>query len=188
MASQPTSPNGTGAVGRDRVGGPGSVSALAASGTDLYVGGYFRSAGGIEVNNIAKWDGSSWSALGSGLGRPFHQFVSALVASGTDLYAGGYFVSTGGVAANHVAKWNGSSWSTLGSGVTGRDLFSPLPEVSALAVSGSDLYAGGHFTTAGDSAATNIAKWNGSSWSPIGSVTGDSGVSFIGVSVYGGVR
>ena len=33
--------------------------------------------------------------------------------------------------------------------------------VSALAVSGSDLYAGGYFTTAGGSAANYIAKWNG---------------------------
>ena len=41
--------------------------------------------------------------------------------------------------------------------------------VYALAVSGSDLYAGGEFTTAGGSAANYIAKWNGSSWSALGS-------------------
>jgi len=34
----------------------------------LYVGGFFPTAGGITVNSIAKWDGSSWSALGSGVG------------------------------------------------------------------------------------------------------------------------
>jgi hypothetical protein len=43
------------------------------------------------------------------------------------------------------------------------------PYVSALAVSGSTLYAGGEFTTAGGSAANNIAQWNGSSWSALGS-------------------
>ena len=41
--------------------------------------------------------------------------------------------------------------------------------VYALAVSGSTLYAGGDFTTAGGSAANNIAQWNGSSWSALGS-------------------
>jgi hypothetical protein len=35
------------------------------------------------------------------------------------------------------------------------------------------LYAGGSFTTAGGTAATNIAQWNGSSWSALGSgITG----------------
>ena len=37
--------------------------------------------------------------------------------------------------------------------------------VHALAVSGSTLYAGGNFTTAGGNAANYIAQWNGSSWS-----------------------
>src|SRR5207249_4658738 len=33
----------------------------------------------------------------------------------------------------------------------------------------SNVYAGGDFTTAGDSAATNIEKWDGSSWMALGS-------------------
>jgi hypothetical protein len=40
--------------------------------------------------------------------------------------------------------------------------------VSALAVSGSTLYAGGYFTMAGGSAANYIAQWNGSNWSALG--------------------
>ncbi len=40
--------------------------------------------------------------------------------------------------------------------------------VSALAVSGTDVYAGGSFTTAGGGAANYIAKWDGSSWSALG--------------------
>jgi len=44
--------------------------------------------------------------------------------------------------------------------------------VFALTMSGSDLYAGGYFMTAGGSAAKYIAKWNGSSWSALGSGLG----------------
>src|SRR5207244_2479119 len=93
-----------------------SVNALAVSGSDLYAGGSFTNAGGVAATNIAKWNGSTWSALGSGM----NGFVSALAVSGTDLYAGG--------GCSCVAKWNGSSWVALGSGLNNY--------VSALAVAG----------------------------------------------------
>jgi hypothetical protein len=41
------------------------VLALAMSGTNLYAGGAFTTAGGSVSNYIAKWDGGSGSALGS---------------------------------------------------------------------------------------------------------------------------
>jgi hypothetical protein len=34
---------------------------------NLYAGGAFTTAGGTTVNNIAKWNGTSWSALGAGI-------------------------------------------------------------------------------------------------------------------------
>src|ERR1039458_1494505 len=112
-----------------------SVGALAVSGTNLYVGGFFDTAGGGMAYNIAKWDGSAWSALGWGMINS-GSAVSALAVSGTDLYAGGGFARAGGVTANGIAKWDGSTWSALGSGMNG--------PVSALAVGGTDLYAGGY--------------------------------------------
>jgi hypothetical protein len=127
------------------------------SGTDLYAGGYFTTAGGVAANNIAKWNGSAWSPLGTGMSSR----VYALAVIGTDLYAGGDFTTAGGVNIGYgIAKWNGGAWSALGTGMDNA--------VLALAVSGTDLYAGGYFTTAGGVAANNIAKWNGSAWSPLG--------------------
>jgi len=130
------------------------VYALAVSGSDLYAGGGFTSAGGTAANNIARWDGSSWSALGSGVrgSDPSGNgpFVLALAASGSNLYAGGQFTTLGVSAANYIAKWDGSSWSALGSGMNNT--------VNALAVSGSDLYAGGDFTTAGGKVSPYIAR------------------------------
>ena len=144
------------------------VYALAVSGGDLYAGGDFTTAGGVNANCIAKWNGSSWSPLGSGVGFPSgysdHPSVHALAVSGSDLYAGGFFTTAGGVNANYIAKWNGSSWAPLGSGMD--------HSVFSLAVSGGDLYAGGVFATSGDVNTTGIAKWNGSSWSPLGSGVG----------------
>src|SRR6185295_4283011 len=60
------------------------------------------------------------------------------------------FENAGGSVASGIAKWNGSSWSALGSGMNA--------DVFALAVSGSDLYAGGLFATAGGKASTYIAR------------------------------
>jgi hypothetical protein len=136
------------------------VSAPAVSGTNLYAGGYFTTAGGNPANYIARWNGSSWSAISSGM----DDIVVALAASGTNLYAGGGFATAGGNPASYIAQWNGSSWSALGLGMDG--------PVYALAVSGTNLYAGGDFTTAtnsGGAAVTVnfIAQWNGSSWSAL---------------------
>ena len=86
---------------------------LGGVGHELYAGGQFETAGGTPANGIAKWNGSSWSALGSGM----NGWVYALAVSGSDLYVGGDFTTAGGSAANYIAKWNGSSWSALGSGM-----------------------------------------------------------------------
>jgi hypothetical protein len=121
---------------------------------NLYIGGKFTIVGDVFATNIAKWNGSSWSALGSGIiGDVDFPGVYALAVSGSDLYAGGYFTTAGGGAANYIAKWNGSTWSPLGSGLGGI-----YPVVNALAVSGSDLYAGGHFTTAGGKVSAYLAR------------------------------
>src|SRR5438046_6822670 len=47
--------------------GPVYAAVLDGSG-NLYIGGDFTVVGDVIVNHIAKWDGNSWSALGSGMG------------------------------------------------------------------------------------------------------------------------
>src|ERR1041384_66215 len=128
---------------------------------NLYIGGWFTAVGDVPANSIAKWNGTNWSALGSGLQLNDNwAFVYALAVSGNDLYAAGRFTTAGGVAANSIAKWDGTNWSALGSELAG-GIVDPT-YVLALAVSGSHLYAGGTFTTAGGNAANCVAKWDGS--------------------------
>ncbi|MBK8549521.1 MAG: hypothetical protein IPL53_00120 [Ignavibacteria bacterium] len=63
-----------------------SVHSISSIGSILYVGGSFT-AGGVAANNIAGWNGSSWTALSSRTnGR-----VYSLTPSGIDMYAGGPF-------------------------------------------------------------------------------------------------
>ncbi len=128
-------------------GANGNVSAAAVDDSgNLYIGGGFPQAGGLTVNYVARWNGSSWSAVGPGL----NSTVNALAVSEGTLYAGGAFTTAGGSAANYIAQWDGTNWSALGSGLGGSS-----PSVSALAVSGGTLYAGGDFTTPG----TNVSAY-----------------------------
>jgi len=90
----------------------GDVSALTVYNGQLIAGGMFTTAGGVPVNYVAAWNGSSWSPLGSGTNGD----VSALTVYNGQLIAGGMFTTAGGVPANYVAAWNGSSWSPLGAG------------------------------------------------------------------------
>jgi hypothetical protein len=146
----------------------GSVYAIAISGSDVYVGGVFTTAGGNAANRIAKWSGGVWSTLGTGM----NDSVNAIAVSGSDVYMGGVFTTAGGIAASRIAKWSGGVWSALGSGVS--------DNVSAIAVSGSNVYVGGYFTQAGGSDASTIAKWNGSTWSAL-DIGVDNGVTAVAI-------
>jgi hypothetical protein len=99
------------------------VIALAVSGTTLCAGGYFTSAGGVAVNYIAKWNGSAWSALGSGMGGEY-PWVSALAADGSGhLFVGGQFSLAGTKVSPFIAQANigaGLSAGRLGSLVYSR--------------------------------------------------------------------
>src|SRR5690606_8527214 len=118
--------------------------------------------------NIARWDGSGWSSLGSGLDNAVLALQVFDDGAGAVLYAGGSFAAAGGVAARSIATWNGVAWSALASGVTGN-----LPLVFALTVfdDGEDaaLYVGGSFTHAGGVRVNGIARWDGAAWSRVGS-------------------
>ena len=160
------------------------VYALAVIGTDLYVGGTFSNVSNNgtplpAADGIAKWNGSNWSALSSnGAGNgALNNGVETLAVSGTNLYVGGFFtnVNNNGTplpAADYVAKWDGSNWSALGSNGSGNGALNN--GIRALAVSGTDVYVGGHFTNVNNggtvlNAADYIAKWDGSNWSALGS-------------------
>lgn len=139
---------------------PGANNTVSASAVDgsgnLYIGGPFTIVGNMLITNLAEWNGSTWSNVGTGVNGP----VSALVYSGGNLYVAGSFTTAGGNAANRIAVWNGATWSTLGMGLNNT--------VYALAISGGNVYVGGTFTTAGSGGATRVAEWNGSTWSALG--------------------
>ncbi|MCD4691404.1 MAG: T9SS type A sorting domain-containing protein [Calditrichales bacterium] len=112
------------------------------------MGGSFTEAGGSAASKIAKWDGSSWSALGGGVDGN----VWSILIDESDIYAGGYFTTAGIIDVNYIAKWDGSEWSALGSGLDNG--------ANALALEGDNLYVGGNFTLAGGKSSYYFAIWD----------------------------
>ncbi|HCE43232.1 MAG TPA: hypothetical protein DET40_06770 [Lentisphaeria bacterium] len=136
----------------------------------LYAGGDFITAGGVTVNRIAKWNGTNWSALGSGMSSGLVNSMACDPTTG-NLYTAGSFQKAGGVSVYALAKWTAatSTWSALGSGISYP--YTSDPVVAVKCDSLGNLYAAGSFETAGGIPANCIAKWNGSAWSALGSGT-----------------
>ncbi len=123
---------------------PGYIYDMAlVSNGNLYVGGDFDEIGGVTAQNVAKWNGSSWQALGDSVG--------ALRTMTTDkqgrVYVGGYSVS------KKVRRWNGSTWESLGDGPSTNTVY-------AIVVDGNHVYAGGG--NAGSDG--DVFHWDGTSW------------------------
>lgn len=135
--------------------GPGGIYQTAA----------FDAAGSLLMgtsSGVYRQSGTSWIQLGSGAE------VRAIAVRDGQIFAAGTFTSISGVAADNIARYDGNTWSPLGGGVSGGS--STFGQVASLAfLPNGDLVAGGTFTQAGGAPANRLARWNGTSWSPLGS-------------------
>ncbi len=136
----------------------GASSGVAVLNGDIYVGGRVSNFIGRETGYIARWDGSSWHSLGTGLNGT----VTGLYSDGTKLYVGGNFTRAGDVEASKLAVWDGSSWSSMG--YTGN-------------APGSFVEFGGELYVSGLSC--SLLKWDGSSWTAPFSIGGGYGGCWI---------
>jgi hypothetical protein len=127
---------------------------------DLIVGGEFTQAGNVTARGIARWDGTAWHSLATGLNGNAY----ALAIYNNDLIVGGWFTDAGGVPVNNIARWDGNAWSALGDGIGSMS----SGAVASLAIYGGDLVAGGVFSFSGNTPAHLIARWDGSHWSELG--------------------
>jgi len=134
------------------------------TGPVLYAGGSFNQVDGTVSRSVARWDGTSWGPVAPGCPVDVVRALAhdPTIGGGPTLYAAGQAVST----LARITRWEGAGWSPLGLGMNNT--------VHALEVhddglgGGPALYAAGEFTTAGGIAANRVARWDGSSWSPLG--------------------
>ena len=157
--------------------------AISASGT-VYVGGDFTDAGGDpNADYIARFDGTTWSALGT---TPLNGVVRAIALGELGVYAGGSFTNAGDEPnADHIARFTGGEWEPLDPELNGQ----LNGAVNAIAISANTVYAGGSFSNAGgDGNANRIAKFDGDTWSALGTgLTGTvNAIAIDGSTVYVG--
>jgi hypothetical protein len=157
----------------------GSISALAvAPNGDVYIGGNFSQVGTVPANGVARWNGSTWSALSSSTGNGVSGWVRAMAVTPTgELYVGGQFGSAGGRTANAVAHWNGTAWDNMSGGIPNSNQ-SPTTWAMALAPNGT-LYVAGGFDRSNAGWGPNVLSWNGSTWAALPSGYGPNAVSTI---------
>jgi hypothetical protein len=133
------------------------VYAIGAHGSDLVIGGQFTSVEGVPAKGVARFNGSTWSDLGSSA------FTGTNIVYALCEHAGQVVMSGLLPSFNNIAIWDdlASSWSTPGAGFNS--------QVKALASDGAKLYAAGGFTLSGATPMVGRAQWNGSTWTQIGS-------------------
>jgi hypothetical protein len=134
------------------------VRALMLYNGELVAAGYFLDANGVPMQNIAAWNGKQWRSLGAGLPGE----VNGLAEYNGQLVAAGRFIENN-VAAHGVAVWDGTTWAYLGGPFDG----AVYPYVSAIAVYGDRLYAGGFFSSVDGVPASGIAAWTGEGWEEV---------------------
>lgn len=124
--------------------------------------GYFVTANGVTVNGLAKWNGSTFVAIGTGIdSSPSGQALG--FGKDGSLFASAFSnIAQGLTTIPKLARWNGSTWLPLGSGLD------QGPYVFKRDKRGL-IYAGGPFTAASDiTLPSPVAIWSGSAWFPIG--------------------
>jgi trimeric autotransporter adhesin len=150
-----------------------TIYALGQFNNELYVCGPFGAICGIIANGIAKWDGTIWSAIGSGISIPPDDLF-ALKVYHNELYAGGEFSTMDGDSIKSIARYDGSVWNSVGSGVDSTNIivdtliigpfdttfiYAPHRVYTFLEFN-NELYVGGSFNMIGGINAHNIAKWS----------------------------
>jgi hypothetical protein len=141
------------------------VRSLAASGTNVYVGTDAKDVSGIaQADNVVRWDGSAWHAVGSNTGGangwfPTTTYIYALTTTGSHVFAAGSFQDANGdTRADSIARFDGGAWHPVGSDGASNGPWSG--NGLALASDGTRLYAGGNFTSAGgDNQAHAVASF-----------------------------
>jgi hypothetical protein len=131
---------------------------------ELYAAGnFYVYLDGAWIQDIARYDGAEWHAVGGGLkGGEANIWDYAIYKD--ELYVCGYFRKLDGNAGNKIMRWDGVQWKDVGGGVC-----NPFHVTHSLTVYHDKLLLSGIFDCVGDGIpASSIASWDGERWCSFG--------------------
>lgn len=134
---------------------------------ELVVGGIGLTAiNGAPVDHVARWNGSSWLALGAGVNGGVQALASYTFGTQPGLFVGGNFTTAGGQSMANLAVWTGTTW--VAPAAPNGTVTSMGVRLTA-SVTTSHLFVGGSFSQVGSVAANGVARFNASTgvWAPM---------------------
>lgn len=123
----------------------GAVHAVQVFDNKVFVAGTFTEAGILPANNVAYWDGSSWTPAGCTFGT-----IKDLIVFGDELYAVGNFDVCATSSEVNFARWDGNNWQHI-TGLDGH-VNTVEPVDNYLVLGGAFSYMGGP--------EINVIKWH----------------------------
>ncbi|MBX3405720.1 MAG: hypothetical protein KF869_03055 [Phycisphaeraceae bacterium] len=134
-----------------------TIAAMSKYRGELVVAGDFTRAGSRAVGGIARWNGSRWAPLGSGVPMTGEGTkIGALATFRGELFATGTFAEIGGVTARGIAAWDGSRWRAI----EGARCVYP----GDMCVYQGELYINGILQIDGREQRSRLVSWNGERW------------------------
>jgi trimeric autotransporter adhesin len=133
----------------------------------LVAGGYFMTAGGVTVENVARWSGGVWSGLTSASGccgtGVNHNVFALGIQPGAQSGPLGYFLLVGGSFwdLQRFARWDGNDW-----------VYTPWTNDAVMAIEphpDGGLVVGGYFVGTGNGGMNRIGRYTLEGWTAMGS-------------------
>ncbi|MBS1914454.1 MAG: T9SS type A sorting domain-containing protein [Bacteroidetes bacterium] len=151
--------------------------ALQAYQGDLYLTGGFSRLNNIPgTNGLARWNGSSWEAVPGNRMANSSSFLSSTYLSsifpmtvykGELFVAGIFFVIDSNDIHAGIVAFNGSTWRAIVDH-SSTDFYKDSIMITSFAEWRGDLYVGGYFSRIGGTNAHGLARWDGTTWSTLG--------------------
>ena len=144
-------------IGPEHPDGSGYIMNLTVVNDDLYAMGNFLMCNGFQANNIAEWDGSTWSPVDAGIKEPY---VYCGASFNNQLNVGGDFDTAGTINSKYYTVRNGTNW------ISGNVYMNGSP--NKLYTFNNKLYFGGSFKTANGTQVNGICIWDGAKVQALG--------------------
>lgn len=150
---------------------------------ELFLGGSFAFAGGVRINNLAKWDGTAWTSREMDGCSPSP--VRALCVFDEDgpgprrpaLFCGGGFTRVGPPwnsldTRGGLARWDGETWSEVAGWDGGNVWTMGVFDDDGSGPNRPALFVTGTISRVQGMQPRNICKWDGENWHMLGSGLG----------------